>query len=212
MCLDVLRGFLCWLQLFPQCCHKYPQGSHIVIPTAAPDILCDKGMGQYDKSNGFYRRQLLLTTKEKPVGRVDDPFLIDKMRGEKEGILLWALEGLHRLIQNNYQFTISERTAANLKEAMEQGNNILGFLKSESYFEIRQGAKCKSTDFYKVYERWCLDNLEKPLAASTFIHHLKDNQKSLGIVYDDKCIGTNRGFHNVDVDLFLPVDVPSPWD
>ena len=37
----------------------------------------------YDKSNGFYRRQLLLTTKEKPVGRVDDPFLIDKMRGEK---------------------------------------------------------------------------------------------------------------------------------
>ena len=39
----------------------------------------------YDKSNGFYRRQLLLTTKEKPVGRVDDPFLIDKMRGEKEG-------------------------------------------------------------------------------------------------------------------------------
>ena len=95
---------------------------------------------------------------------------------------------------------------------MEQGNNILDFLKSESYFEIRQGAKCKSTDFYKVYERWCLDNLEKPLAASTFIHHLKDNQKSLGIVYDDKCIGTNRGFHNVDVDLFLPVDVPSPWD
>ena len=86
------------------------------------------------------------------------------------------------------------------------------FLKSEGYFEIRQGAKCKSTDFYKVYERWCLDNLEKPLAASTFIHHLKDNQKSLGIVYDDKCIGTNRGFHNVDVDLFLPVDVPSPWD
>ena len=47
MCLDVLRGLLCWLQLFPQCCHKYPQRSHIVIPTAAPDILCDKGMGQY---------------------------------------------------------------------------------------------------------------------------------------------------------------------
>ena len=29
---------------------------------------------------------------------------------------------------------------------------------------------------------------------------------------EDKCIGTNRGFHNVAVDLFLPVDVPSPWD
>lgn len=52
----------------------------------------------YDKSNGFYRRQLLLTTKERPAGRVDDPFLIDKMRREKEGILLWALKGLNRLI------------------------------------------------------------------------------------------------------------------
>lgn len=165
----------------------------------------------YDKSNGFYRRQLLLTTKENLLAGWMILFSLIRC-GTKKGILLWALEGLHRLIRNNYRFTISKRTAANLKEAMEQGNNILGFLKSEGYFEIRQGAKCKSTDFYKVYERWCLDNLEKPLAASAFIHHLKDNQKSLGIVYDDKCIGTNRGFHNVDVDLFLPVDVPSPWD
>lgn len=166
----------------------------------------------YDKSDGFYRRQLLLTTKEKPADREDDPFLIDKMRAEKEGIFLWALEGLHRLIANNYQFTISERSAENLKEAMEQGNNVLGFLKSEGYFEIRTGSKCKSTDFYKVYERWCRDNLEKPMATSTFIHYLKDNQKSLGIIYDGKCIGTNRGFHNVDLNPFVPADGACPWD
>lgn len=166
----------------------------------------------YDKSNGFYRRQLLLTTKEKPTDRVDDPFLIDKMRKEKEGIFLWALEGLHRLIQNDYRFTISKRTADNLKQAMEQGNNVLGFLKSEGYFEIKAGYKCKSTDLYEVYERWCRDNLEKPLAAATFIHHLKDNQKALGIIYDDKCVGTSRGFHNVYVDPFIPVNIRTPWD
>lgn len=53
----------------------------------------------YDKSDGFYRRQLLLITKEKPSGRIDDPFLIDKLRTKKEGISLWALEGLKRLIK-----------------------------------------------------------------------------------------------------------------
>ena len=158
----------------------------------------------YDKSNGFYRRQLLLTTKERPAGRVDDPFLIDKMRKEKEGILLWALEGLNRLIANNYQFTSSERTTENLKEAMERGNNILSFLKSEGYFEIKTGAKCRSIDFYKVYERWCRDNLEKPRATAAFVHHLKDNQKALGIIYDDKCVGMNRGFHNVALNHFAP--------
>lgn len=63
----------------------------------------------YDKSNGFYRRQLLITTKDKPPDRADNPFLIEKLRAEKEGILLWALTGLHRLIDNNYQFTISAR-------------------------------------------------------------------------------------------------------
>ena len=41
----------------------------------------------------------------------------------REGFEVGAM---NRLIRNNYQFTISERTTANLKEAMEQGNNILG--------------------------------------------------------------------------------------
>lgn len=64
----------------------------------------------YDKSNGFYRRQLLLTTREQPADRKDDPFLINKLRTERDSIFLWALEGLHRLIKNNYRFTISQRT------------------------------------------------------------------------------------------------------
>ena len=46
----------------------------------------------YDRSDGFYRRQLVLTTKEKPVDRADDPDLAEKMKAEAEGIFLWALE------------------------------------------------------------------------------------------------------------------------
>ena len=51
----------------------------------------------FDRSDGFYRRQLVLTTKEKPAGRIDDPDLAEKMKAEVEGILLWAFEGLQRL-------------------------------------------------------------------------------------------------------------------
>ena len=40
----------------------------------------------YDRSDGFYRRQLVLTTKEKPAGRMDDPDLAQKMKAEVEGI------------------------------------------------------------------------------------------------------------------------------
>ena len=42
----------------------------------------------YDRSDGFYRRQLVLTTKEKPVDRVDDPYLAEKMKNEAESIFL----------------------------------------------------------------------------------------------------------------------------
>ena len=31
----------------------------------------------HDKSDGFFRRQIVLTTKDRPAGRVDDPFLVD---------------------------------------------------------------------------------------------------------------------------------------
>lgn len=166
----------------------------------------------HDKTKGFYRRQLLLTTKDKPDNRADDPFLIDKMRKEKEGILLWALEGLHRLIENNYQFTVSERAESNLAEAMLKGNNILSFLNSDGYFEIREGAKCKSVDWYERYLLWCKRNLESPYATSTFVSHLKEHSKSLGIIYAEKCIDNCRGFHNVDLQPFVSVDTPCPWD
>ena len=36
----------------------------------------------YDHSDGFYRRQLILTTKERPADRKDDPFLVEKMLDE----------------------------------------------------------------------------------------------------------------------------------
>jgi len=62
---------------------------------------------------------------------VDDYTLGDKLAAEAEGILLWALEGLHRLIENGYRFTISERARGNLEAVRRDDNNILSFLESE---------------------------------------------------------------------------------
>ena len=60
----------------------------------------------HDRSDGFFRRQIILNTKDKPADRFDDPFLAEKLIAEKEGIFLWMLEGLRRLIANHYHFTM----------------------------------------------------------------------------------------------------------
>ena len=46
MRLNVLRTVLLRLQLFAQCRHKYSQGSYIVFPAAAPNLLRDIGVRQ----------------------------------------------------------------------------------------------------------------------------------------------------------------------
>ena len=52
----------------------------------------------FDRSKGFYRRQIIHETKDIPPDRVNDPYLADKMIEEVEGIVLWCIEGLERLL------------------------------------------------------------------------------------------------------------------
>ena len=99
----------------------------------------------YDRSVGFFRRQIILTTKDKPADRIDDPYIAEKMCAEAEGIFLWAIEGLHRLMSNNYRFTVSRRAEENMEAAIRDGNNIVEFLSSEGYIRFTRATTALNT-------------------------------------------------------------------
>ena len=122
----------------------------------------------YDRSDGFYRRQLVLTTKEKPVDRADDPDLAEKMKAEAEGIFLWAFEGLQRLVANNFKFTESDRIRENREAVKRDNNNIFDFMESEGYIRLKADASISSKDFYEIYRMWCEENSLAPLKARSF--------------------------------------------
>ena len=122
----------------------------------------------YDRSDGFYRRQLVLTTKEKPVDRADDPDLAEKMKAESEGIFLWAFEGLQRLVANNFKFTESDRIRKNREAVKRDNNNIFDFMESEGYIRLKADASISSKDFYEIYRMWCEENSLAPLKARSF--------------------------------------------
>ena len=130
----------------------------------------------YDRSNGFFRRQIILSAKRKDPNRKDDPYLSEKLTAEAEGIFLWCFHGLQRLLEQNYQFTISERTRANINEAISDGNNIVEFLRSDGYFEFKADAEVSSKQLYAVYQNWCEDNAHKPYSPRSFSQFLTEHQ------------------------------------
>ena len=86
----------------------------------------------YDKTEGFSRRMIILTTKPIPQDRKVDRYIADRMVEEKEGIFNWMFEGLQRLIGNSFCFTISDKTKQNNAEMMSDNCNIIEFLADEN--------------------------------------------------------------------------------
>ena len=129
----------------------------------------------YDRSVGFFRRQIILTAKERPEGRVDDPFIAEKMCAEAEGIFLWALEGLRRLIANDYRFTISAQAQENMRAAVADGNNAIEFMRSSGYITFEPNAAASSRDLYAAYKLWCEDNAYNALSMKSFCNFLGQN-------------------------------------
>ena len=104
----------------------------------------------YDRSDGFYRRQLILTTRDKPADRVDDPDIAEKMAAEAEGIFLWAFEGLQRLVRNGFKFTESDRARQNRELVKRDNNNFFDFMEAEDYIRLKADACISSKDLYTI--------------------------------------------------------------
>ena len=153
----------------------------------------------HDDSDGFWRRQILITVKDRDPARVDNPFLIEELTAELPGILLWMLEGLHRLLANRYQFTISERSRRNLEAAMADSDNLSQFMQATAYVRFKPDTEERSTYLYRAYTKWCEDNLESPVPQKKFSQFLLKNAGKYGLTFSKHIEGKYRGFRGVCV-------------
>lgn len=146
-----------------------------------------------------WRRQILIAVKDRDPARVDNPFLIEELSEERPGILLWMLEGLHRLLANRYQFTISERSIQNLEAAMADSDNLTQFMQATAYVRFKPDTEERSTYLYRAYTKWCEDNLESPVPQKKFSQILLKNAGKYGLTFSKHIEGKYRGFRGVCV-------------
>ena len=183
----------------------------------------------FDHSDGFYRRQLVLTTKEKPVDRVDDPDLAEKMKMEIEGIFLWAFAGLQRLVANNFKFTESQRTRENREAVKRDNNNVFDFLESEGYIRLKADASISSKELYEAYQIYCGENNLTAMKPRSFSDAVIGSQSRYNLEYCNNVTNAAgrrvRGFFGIEalvhpnisvfsgdsLRTYVPKDAPEGW-
>ena len=140
----------------------------------------------YDHTDGFYRRQLIIRTKPKRKGRIDNPMLAGEIISEElDSVFLWAFEGLQRLIRNNFELTVSEKSRKALNEAKAENFNFELFLREEAVFA--DNYEITTADLYNTYCCWCGDNGFTMFKRESIVRYMKNNTEKLGIEYSQHC-------------------------
>ena len=119
-----------------------------------------------DRSEGFYRRLIIIRFARAVPKAQRDPNLREKLAAERDGILMWALEGLRRLIARNYEFSETEATRAELQRYRVESNSVLSFV--EEYCEIREDGIVARDDLFQRYREFCISAGMKPVSQTNF--------------------------------------------
>lgn len=124
-----------------------------------------------DKSEGFYRRLIIIRFTHAVPEAKRDPDLLEKFRAEADGIFLWALEGLTRLMNNNFKFSVTDTNIQELQKYREDSNSVLSFVKE--CCEIDPGAEVVRTELYTQYKNYCTNCGLNPYSQKSFNNELE---------------------------------------
>lgn len=172
----------------------------------------------FDHSDGVYRRRLILHTKPRPTERNDNRTLADEIIAQElPAVFNWLLEGLRRLIANNYEFTVSETAAQLAQEAKENDFNPIAFFADPEAVVLGDMSKNTSTaDLYGAYVTWCRENGFVPVRKKTFTDWLRGNAVKFGLRYNKNLYSETgnkvRGYDGVALNRYAPYTGSTPFD
>ena len=97
----------------------------------------------------------------------------------------------------------------NRVEAKREADNVLLFMRSEGYIQLKSDSTITSADLYAIYTMWCNDNTYKPLAVRTVSMTLKKHADEFGLEHDNhiqNALGKRvNGFWGIEAPVAPPV-------
>jgi len=134
-------------------------------PTAKWVVAMNEAPVIPDKTPGFTRSIIVLEFKHRFVGGEIDYGLGEKLGAERDGIFMWTLFGLERLLKRN-GFAIPSKVEEEGREFMRALNPLLLFVDEECTMGPQE--EVGSTEFYNRYKEWCSDGHNRPLSRNKF--------------------------------------------
>lgn len=143
------------------------------VPTARLMIACNERPRFRDRSNGIWRRVLLIPWKRE----IEESMKVRNMdkadwwerSGELPGILNWAVAGLHRLRQQG-RFTDAEASREAKADYQSEMNSARAFLAEfvEEANPLEGDSPIRADFLYGLYSKWARHGNQHPFAKPTF--------------------------------------------
>lgn len=116
-----------------------------------------------DKGTHMFERFLIIPCNNVIPPEKRDNRLFEKMEKEIEGIILWALQGLKRLIQNGFVLTESKMSKVANIDYRSHNDSLYRFIREKCIVTGDSYDKILKTDFEKRYDKYCGENDIKAL-------------------------------------------------
>ncbi|WP_343828292.1 DNA primase family protein, partial [Clostridium subterminale] len=97
-----------------------------------------------------------------------DKLFHEKILQEKDYIFKWALEGLERLINNDFRFTQSKKMIEAKEEYSLDVDSVRAFIRRSYDITESKQDRCKTKTVYEEYNNYCLEEDLIPVSKKNF--------------------------------------------
>jgi len=150
----------------------------------------------HDETQSMFRRYNLLQFRENFAGTIDQR-LTPKLRQERQGIAVWAAEGLKRLLKNGGKFTLPTLSAAEIVEVKIESNPVRHML--ETCLDWHAGLDVSLPQLYELYLGICEEEYVKnPIGLRRFRRVCCEASSQFSKI-PFTFVGKERGWHGMGI-------------